>query len=160
DIFVRLTRLDETAVQGAEQRDTRRRAKLEELVPAGEAGEATRRLVSQLADARLVVTSRNAVTGSDEVEVAHEALIRYWPRLRTWLDEDRVALRLREGISEAAADWHNNPKDKDLLIHRGARLEEIEKLLVQGRLTLNDQERNYISACQAYRRTQERRRKS
>src|SRR5262249_36244941 len=57
-------------------------------------------------------------------------------------------------------DWHNNPKDKDLLIHRGARLEEIEKLLVQGRLTLNDQERNYISACQAYRRTQERRRKS
>jgi WD40 repeat protein len=162
DIFVRLTRLDETAIQGVEQRDTRRRARLEDLVPDGEAiqrEEATKRLVSQLADARLVVTSRNAVTGSDEVEVAHEALIRYWPRLRAWLDEDRVALRLREGIGEAAADWHNTPKDKDLLIHKGARLEEIEKLLVQGRLTLNERERHYITACKAHRQAQERVRK-
>ena len=52
------------------------------------------------------------------------------------------------------------PKDQDLLIHKGARLEEIEKLLVQGRLSLNDQERNYITACQAQRGVQERRRKS
>ena len=160
DIFVRLTRLDEGAVQGAEQRDTRRRAKLEELVPAGDAGEATKLLVNRLADAKLVVTSRNAVSGSNEVEVAHEALIRYWPRLRTWLDEDRVAVRLREGISEAAVEWHNHPKDKDLLLHKGTRLDEIEKLLIPGRLTLNDLERNYITACQVHRRVQERSKKS
>ena len=43
--------------------------------------------------------------GGVEVEVTHEALIRHWPRLRNWLDEDRTALRLRQGISNDAALW-------------------------------------------------------
>src|SRR5262249_46231755 len=41
-----------------------------------------RRLVEQLADARLVSV------GGDTVQIAHEALIRAWPRLRGWLDDD------------------------------------------------------------------------
>jgi hypothetical protein len=59
DIFVRLTRLDEETANSAERRDTRRRVSLEELVPAGGDIEATKVLVHQLADAGLVVTSRN-----------------------------------------------------------------------------------------------------
>ena len=70
----------------------------DELVPAGADPAPTEALVARLADARLVVTSVNAVTGEEEVEVAHEALIRYWPRLRAWLDEGRADLRLREAI--------------------------------------------------------------
>ena len=58
-----------------------------------------------VAAARLVVTSRNAATDQEEVEVAHEALIRYWAELRGWLDEDRTSLRLRETISQAAQAW-------------------------------------------------------
>ncbi len=41
-----------------------------------------------LADARLIIT------GEDTVEVAHEALIREWPRLRGWLEDNREGLRL------------------------------------------------------------------
>jgi hypothetical protein len=59
DIFVRLTRLDEETANSAERRDTRRRVSLEELVPAGGDIEATKTLVHRLADAGLVVTSRN-----------------------------------------------------------------------------------------------------
>ena len=58
--------------------------------------------IRKLADARLVVTERDAATGRETVEVAHEALIRGWQRLRAWIDADREFLRTRERISAAA----------------------------------------------------------
>jgi energy-coupling factor transporter ATP-binding protein EcfA2 len=140
-IFVRLTRLDEDPVPGQERRDTRRRVGLEELVPARSDRAATRALVKRLADARLVVTRR------DEVEVAHEALIRYWPRLRAWLDEDRASLRLREGIGQAALEWRAKGEDESFLVHRGSRLEEAEALASQPRSALNAVEQAYVDAC-------------
>ena len=90
------------------------------MVPAGSDPATTKALVKRLADARLVVTSVNAATGREEVEVAHEALIRYWPRLRGWLDEDRASLRLREGIREAALEWEARGREDSLLVHGGA----------------------------------------
>ena len=72
NIFIRLTRLDDSAVQGEGRRDTRRRVGLEELVPVNVDLSTIKKLVNRLADARLVITSVNG-----EVEVAHEALIRY-----------------------------------------------------------------------------------
>jgi hypothetical protein len=53
------------------------------------------------------------------VDVSHEALIRGWPRLRRWLDEDRVGLRLHRRITEAAQEWERSDRDSDLL-YRGA----------------------------------------
>jgi WD40 repeat protein len=151
DIFVRLTRLDEEAVRGEERRDTRRRVGLEELVPAGSAPVATKALVKRLADARLVVTGVNEVTGREEVEVAHEALIRHWPRLRGWLDEDRAGYRLRQGISRAAQEWEAGGEDESLLVHRGGRLEDAEALAQQPKFALNKQEQAYLDACVALR---------
>ena len=79
--------------------DTRRRAQLSELLPAG-------------GDARRIGTGprrgggARLVTMDDAgVEVAHEALIREWPRLRSWLDEDRDGLRLQRQVTAAAAAW-------------------------------------------------------
>ena len=56
-------------------------------------------LLDRLAEARLVTL------GEDSVEVAHEALIREWPRLRQWLREDREGLRLHRRLTEAASEW-------------------------------------------------------
>src|SRR5262249_37008490 len=75
DIFVRLTRLEENPAQREEWRNTRRRVGLDELVPADTDLAETKTLVKRLADAVLIVTSRDEVTGKEEVEVAHEALI-------------------------------------------------------------------------------------
>ena len=93
DVFLQLVQLGE----GTE--DTRRRALL------GEFGESARGVIADLADARLVVTGRDPGSGQDTVEVAHEALIRRWPRLRKWLKEDRDDLHARREIDRAAAGW-------------------------------------------------------
>lgn len=151
DIFVRLTRLGEDSLQGDERRDTRRRVRMDELVPAGQSPAEVIALVKRLADARLVVTNRDALSGKDEVEVGHEALIRYWPRLRQWLDEDRAKLRLREGIREAALEWESKGRDENLLVHRGSRLEEAEALARQSRFALNELEKAYVDGCVALR---------
>ncbi|MEJ2733209.1 MAG: CHAT domain-containing protein [Anaerolineae bacterium] len=158
DVFVRLTRLGESGA-GEERRDTRHRVQFDELIPAGSDPAVTRRLVQRLADARLVVTSVNESTEQEEVEVAHEALIRYWPRLKGWLDEDRDLLRLREGIRQAAREWQSSPEEErgDRLIHRGSRLEEIEAFVRAGRLALNEQEGAYVTACVEQREAAKRR---
>jgi WD40 repeat protein len=147
EIFLRLTRLDESLVLDDERRDTRRRLSIDQLVPAGADPEPTKLLVKRLADAVLLVTSRNELTGTNEVEVAHEALIRHWGKLRTWLDEDRGMLRLREGISEAAKEYEQKKDDYSRLVHRGRRLKEIDDALEKGAFSLNNQEQRYISAC-------------
>jgi hypothetical protein len=106
-------------------------------------------LVQMLADTRLVVTSVNPVTGREEVEVVHEALIRSWPRLRVWLDEDRAVLRLREGVRRGAQEWEDHGRDESYLMHRGRRLDELAVLTSHPRITLNEQEHAYLAACRA-----------
>jgi len=153
NIFLRLTRLDESVLQGEKRRDTRRRVELEDLVSTGGDFSATKKLVQQLAGegARLVVTSRNESTGKEEVEVAHEALIRYWPMLQNWLSQNRSDLQLRQSINQAAEDWrnHQNESDKDsYLIHQSGRLEDAEKLLIEPKsVRLNQEEAEYVTAC-------------
>lgn len=153
NIFLRLTRLDESALQGEKRRDTRRRVELEALVPTGSDLSTTKKLVQQLAGegVRLVVTSRNESTGKEEVEVAHEALIRYWPMLQNWLNQNRSDLQLRQSINQAAEEWlhHQNQSDQDnYLIHQGGRLEDAEKLLIEPKsVRLNQEEAEYVKAC-------------
>jgi WD40 repeat protein len=155
DVFVRLTRLDEdeSADAGAapERRDTRRRVALAELVPAGADEATTRSLVARLATGGLLVTGRNLVTDQDEVTLAHDALLRYWPRLVGWLDEDREGLRAREQLRDAAQEWAAGGRDESLLVHRGRRLRSADALAQHPRTTLNALERAYVDACVALR---------
>ncbi|AFY82195.1 CHAT domain-containing protein [Oscillatoria acuminata] len=153
NIFLRLTRLDDSAGPGDKRRDTRRRVDLEDLVTSESDLDVTKKLVQQLAGegARLVVTSRNDTTGHLEVEVAHEALIRHWPLLQEWLDQNRNDLQLRETIARAASDWqqHQGQLDRDVyLIHQGGRLEDAETLWKQPKsVRLNPLEAEYVGAC-------------
>ncbi len=148
-IFIRLTRLDEETIQGEERRDTRRRVEEEDLTPTDYDQATTKLLITRLANVRLLVTGRNETSDKEEVEVAHEALIRHWPRLRNWLDEDRTTIRLRDNIALAADDWEAKNRDESFLIHRGSRLEDAQRLLQHRRFPLNQQEEDYIKACGA-----------
>ena len=105
---MRLTELGE----GTE--DTRRRASFDELIPRGTDGEEVRAVLTKLADARLITTGENTA------EVAHEALIREWPHLREWLNEDREGLPLHRHLTEAANEWAMLERDSSVL-YRGAR---------------------------------------
>ncbi|GID30454.1 nSTAND1 domain-containing NTPase [Paractinoplanes brasiliensis] len=110
------------------QRDTARQV-LVRLVALGEGVEDTRRrirrgdldlpglgaVLDRLAAARLIVLDE------DTVEIAHEALIRAWPRLQRWLSVDRDGLRTHRQLTEAARSWESLSRDPGAL-YRGARL--------------------------------------
>ena len=69
-----------------------------------------------------VIDARLVVSDGAHVQVAHEALLREWPRLRTWLEEDRELIRRRRAVADQAADWElGGRQPSDLL--GGVRLE-------------------------------------
>jgi hypothetical protein len=72
-------------------------------------------------------------TSEGAVEVAHEALIREWPRLRDWLDDDREGLRLMRHLTESAQSWERLGRDPGEL-YRGARLTAALEWVDRGRL--------------------------
>lgn len=148
DIFLRLTRLDESG----EGRDTRRRVLIKELIPVNSDSSVTIKLLNKLADTRLIVKT------DKDVEVAHEALIRHWSRLTEWLNEDRDNLRLREGVSESAREWENSNRDDSLLNHRGGRLELALAMSKLPRYQLNPFEQAYLNACVSLRNREQRER--
>jgi tetratricopeptide (TPR) repeat protein len=144
DIFMHLTRLDEETTTG-ENRDTRRRVKLDELLPAGNDPAQTIALVKKLADARLVVTSESADGEEQFVEVAHEALIRRWPRLSHWLDENRQSLLLHQGLTQASTQWFKLGCDPGAL-YRGLRLEQAQELVQSHPDWITLSEREFLDA--------------
>jgi len=85
------------------------------------------------------------------VDVSHEALIRGWPRLRQWLDEDRVGLRLHRRITEVAAEWQRFDRDDELL-YRGTRLAQALEWRERNEPELNMLEREFLDASVALKR--------
>lgn len=112
-----------------EQRRTLRTVLLR-LVSTSTAGEPvrnrvqTRSLVGDPGRAQVVtllVQSRLLTADERTVEVAHEALVRAWPRLRSWLDEDVTGQQILGHLSVASEDWESLGRpDSELL--RGMRL--------------------------------------
>ncbi len=133
NIFLRLTELGE----GTE--DTRRRVRLGELTPRPEAAADVQEVLRVLVDARLVTT------GEGTVEVAHEALIRHWPTLRAWLDEDREARIVHRRLTVAAQDWETLGKDPGSL-YRGTRLAAAADWAEVHDEELNELERDFLRA--------------
>jgi WD40 repeat protein len=148
NVFLRLTELGE----GTE--DTRRRVSIAELVPRPEQEPEVREVLQTLAAARLVTI------GEGTVEVAHEALIRHWPTLREWLDEDREGRLLHRRLTEAAQEWEGLGRDSGALL-RGARLATTGDWATAHDRELNQLERGFLTASrQASEREAERQRRA
>jgi hypothetical protein len=146
-LFVRLTRLDDSNADPDGRRDTRQRVPLPELTPAGANPEQVRSLVQCLADARLVVTGTEPDTGQTQVEVSHEALIRHWPRLRGWLDEERASWILLASVREQARDWQAGGEREADLPRWGGRLQQAETLFAQERFAPTESERRFVDSA-------------
>jgi len=134
--------------------DTRRRAALSELITRRTGTAEVDAVVSALVNARLLTTTEEGPTHEHMVEVSHEALIRGWPRLRGWLDEDRGGLRLQRRLSEAAEEWHRLGRDAGLL-YRGARLAEALEWRKNHEDGMNDLEREFLDAGAALKQREE-----
>ncbi|MDX3639232.1 helix-turn-helix domain-containing protein [Streptomyces sp. MB09-02B] len=99
--------------------DTRRPLTREEM--AGWEDPEVRSVAGRLTRARLLTTD------DDGVQLAHEALITCWPRLREWIDADRERLRHHRQLTDAARTWLQHDRDPGTL-YRGTRLARAEEL--------------------------------
>jgi len=135
NIFLRLTELGEGVP------DTRRRVAFTELGSTTKAESTVAEVLQILTDARLVTTYQA------EAEVAHEALIRQWPQLQLWLEEEREDLLIHRRLTEAAHDWVTSEHDPDLL-YRGARLEQALDWMRRYPQDVNPLEHKYLLASE------------
>ncbi|QUW78283.1 hypothetical protein SMIR_03265 [Streptomyces mirabilis] len=144
EVYARCTPVEAAAVRalllrlvnpgdGAE--DTRRPVHRDELGDA----DTTARVLEQLVAARLLTVD------GDTVDLAHEALISAWPRLRGWVDEDRERLRLHRRLTEAARTWQQLDRDAGAL-YRGLRLTAAREEFGSGQGELSPLERNFLGA--------------
>jgi class 3 adenylate cyclase/WD40 repeat protein/tRNA A-37 threonylcarbamoyl transferase component Bud32/energy-coupling factor transporter ATP-binding protein EcfA2 len=133
NVFLRLTEI------GDDVEETRRRALIGDLVPQGASPALVRKLLERLAEARLVTLDERTA------EVAHEVLIRRWPTLRRWLEEDREGIRLHRRLSDAARLWLAAGRESTDL-YRGTRLDAAVEWARANGAQLNETEREFLSA--------------
>lgn len=102
---------------------TSNRIPRKELHLSGEARDRIDRVLDKLLQARLVRLTEGDSPDDAQVEVAHEALIRNWPQLVDWLEDERSLLRQRLRLTGMAEHWLTQGREADLLL-RGTQLEQ------------------------------------
>lgn len=126
---------------GVDTADTRRPVTRGQLAPADWA------MVQRLANARLVVTDRDA-TGQETAEIVHEALIQGWGLLHSWLDADRAFYLWQEQTRAAAAQWRATGYDAGSLL-RGVLLATASGWAAERGEDLGPDVGEYVAVSQA-----------
>ncbi len=132
DLFLRLTAVEEMALE------TRRRLTHLELADAAQVGP----VLERLAQARLVTVS------AESIQLSHEAIIRQWPTLQQWLNQNRHCLIIHQHTADEALNWDARGRDSSLL-YRGSRLVEALACLPTSLLQFTPLEQAFLEAGQA-----------
>ncbi|MEU0569243.1 AAA family ATPase [Nonomuraea sp. NPDC005983] len=146
ELLLRLVTPGEAGAQ-----DTRRPVRRAELLTAGPFDPGLV-LLERLAAARLITLD------DDTADLAHEALLTAWPRLRDWVEEDRERLRVHRRLTEAAMAWSDHARDPGIL-YRGLQLVTAREHLTQHLDTLTPVERDFLQAGSAAHHSARRRRR-
>lgn len=99
-------------------------------------------LTFPLANARLIVTGQDK-SGEETVELAHEALITNWERLRGWIQEDWEFRAWQERLRGDLHRWENRDNDTGFLLLE-APLTVAEEWLKIRQIDLSPQETSFI----------------
>ncbi len=105
-------------------------------------------LVEQLVRARLVTSD------DGQIELAHEAVARAWPRLRGWLDEDSEGQRILRHLTLAADTWHTMGRPESEL-YRGTRLAQALDWWADSTPDLTDTEQAFLEEGRRLAETEE-----
>nr|WP_302185360.1 trypsin-like peptidase domain-containing protein [Streptomyces sp. GMY02] len=135
-LFVQLARPDNRGGY------TRRATPVSQLDPAALA------LARRLARGKLVIIDRTA-TGTEIVDLTHEALTRLWPRLRGWLDDSRKFRTWQEQLRTDMTRWQEKGRETEAL-QRGRTLAEGVEWLERRPEDVTADERAYIDAGRRY----------
>ncbi len=147
-MFQRLVTLGE----GAE--DTRRRVDRHELRAVARDAELMDEVIDTYAAYRLLSLDHDQDTRDPTVELAHEAILREWGRLREWLNKSRADIRLQQQLAGVVEDWQEAEHDPSYLL-RGARLEQFEGWQEITKLALTRDEREFLKASLVMRDQEE-----
>jgi WD40 repeat protein/transcriptional regulator with XRE-family HTH domain len=140
-LFLRLVTLGE----GTE--DARRRVLRGELekLDTGDPEDRLSKIADLFGKARLLTFDHDPITRSAMIEVAHEALLREWTRLRNWLNESRADVRLQRQLATATNEWQQSGQDVSFLLS-GARLEQFEGWASNTTIALTQPEAAFLKA--------------
>ena len=142
-LFLRLVTLGE----GVE--DTRRRVRRSELVTLAHS-QTMDAVIETFGRHRLLSFDRDPDTREPTVEIAHEALLREWARLRAWIDDVREHLRQRARISSATTEWVQAEQSSDYLLS-GIPLAQAEEATADGSIGLTETEREFLDSSLSHR---------
>src|SRR5215207_4661812 len=131
-VFVRLA-------DTGEYNDVRRRRHVDDLTGADPAA---RVVIERFVDHRLLTRD------GDQVEVAHEALLRAWPRLRAWIDDDTDGRRVRQRVVDGARRWTAAGRD-DAELLGGTTLQAALDWRVANDGQLTAAEQQFVEASEA-----------
>lgn len=112
----------------ADAEDTRRRMTRAALLTEVARSDlpTARRVLDRLERERLVTSDK------DTVQLAHEALLRHWPRLSEWLEDHRDWLRTLQRLAAGAHEWDARDHHPDLLLH-GTQLSAVRAEVTEAR---------------------------
>lgn len=127
DLLLRMVALDDEGEPTGRTLDRR--------TVAGDAG--AQRLLTLLVRSRLVSAVR------DGYVLAHESLVRSWPRLADWLRDDEVAARMLVDLSRAATQWDDDGRHPAGLL-RGPRLHLAASLAQERALGIGGLEQAFL----------------
>jgi len=101
-----------------------------------------------------LLNARLLTADADSVEITHEALGRAWPRLRTWLDEDREGQRTLRHLAATTAEWERSGRD-DAELYQGARLRTVEEWIATTAPDLTPSEHAFVDRSVGRRQAEE-----
>jgi WD40 repeat protein/DNA-binding SARP family transcriptional activator len=147
-LFLRLVTLGEGTG------DTRRRIRLAEVRSVPGNGQAMESVLDHFGRHRLLSFDRDPASRAPTVEVAHEALLTEWGRLRGWIDGAREDVRTQRRLAAAAAEWAASGRDPSYLL-RGSRLAQLQAWAPSSQLALSEEERAYMESSSTAREAEE-----
>ena len=155
-LFLRLVTLGE----GVE--DTRRRVLTSELeslqlggaITSKDYSKSFRATLDAFGRARLLSFDRDPGTRGPTVELAHEAILREWSRLREWLNESRTLVQMQRQLDVAAREWEEAQCDESFLL-TGTKLAQYQGWITNAAIALTQQEINFLQASLSERDRQE-----
>ncbi len=142
--FLRLVSIDENAD------DVRRRVRRGELTSLAVDQRALEEGIRAFGASRLLSFDRDPHTRGPTVEVAHEALLREWPRLRSWIDAQRGDLIHHRAFAIEVDEWQLAGGDRSYLL-RGGRLEQFEAWAEDTSISLTVPESEFLEESRVQR---------
>lgn len=101
-------------------------------------------LVQAMVDSRLFVS--HLQNGEPCFSIAHEALLRRWPRATAWISEHNDSLSIKSRLQHLSKRWLSEAKHSAYLLADGKPLKEAQSLSQNPLFDLDDPETAFIAA--------------